>query len=99
MNSTEPVETDRQTRSALDYYAEGIARGKEGRDDEALTLFTLALAVNPSLASAWTGRGFALGKLGRFQEEIECCDQALCLILPVSMHGITRRLPLENWAG
>ena len=65
------------SRSALEYYNEGLALGREGRDEEDITLLTLALAVNPALASAWVGRGFALGKLGRFQEEIECCDQAL----------------------
>ena len=73
------VENGGNVRSDLDYYREGLARGREGRHDEALTLFTLALDVNPALASAWAGRGFALGKLGRFQEEIESCDRALCI--------------------
>ena len=50
--------------------------GKEGHE-EALNLFSLALEKDPNLAIAWVGRGFALGKLGRFEEEIECCKQAI----------------------
>ena len=73
----EDTEDVRPPRTSRDYYREGLALGREGRHEDALSTFSLALSDNPGHALAWVGSGFALGKLGRYDEEIECCEKAI----------------------
>jgi len=62
-----------------DYYLEGLALGREKRHEDALLAFSEALSRDPNRVLAWVGKGFTLGKLGRYEEEIECCEKAISL--------------------
>ena len=71
--SPELAENSQSHKNGYDFYLKGHALGREGRHEDALLAFSQALSIDPNLALAWAGKGFALGKLGRYDEEIECC--------------------------
>jgi len=68
----------------------GEAASRQGRQQDALTLFREAIIVDPRYAPAWSGAGYVLGKLGRYAEEIMCCDRAVELD-PLSSHGLAQQ--------
>ncbi|MEE9264333.1 MAG: tetratricopeptide repeat protein, partial [Vicinamibacteria bacterium] len=53
------------------------AAGREGT--ERVTEGDRAIELKPHLAEAWLNKGTALGRLGQFQEALECYDRALQL--------------------
>ena len=49
------------------------------REEEAISCFDQALAIDPRCAMAWHNKGNALHNLGRREEAISCFDQALAI--------------------
>lgn len=58
-------------------FRRGIRLLKVGRNNEAYDYFNKIIFKNPKLKSAWLNKGVAVGKLGDFQEEIDCYKRAL----------------------
>jgi tetratricopeptide (TPR) repeat protein len=50
-----------------------------GRNEEAMSCFDQALAIDPRIAEAWNNKGKALADLGRPEEAISCYEQALAI--------------------
>src|SRR5208337_5603861 len=50
-----------------------------GSFSDALPLFVRALDLDPALLDAWSGKGMALGALGRHEAALLAFDQALAL--------------------
>ncbi len=61
---------------ALELWREGTARLLAGELEEAITLFTESLNVQPT-AEAYTFRGWAYSFAGRLEEAIEECREAI----------------------
>jgi len=70
----------REKESADNWCKEGLALAGLGRHDkdykEALEAFDKAIDTNDQLAEAWFGKGFALGRLGRYKEALEALGKA-----------------------
>ena len=66
--SPEISENKQSPEKGGDYYLEGLALGREGRHEDALLAFSEALSIDPNRVLAWVGKGFTLGKLGRYEE-------------------------------
>jgi predicted O-linked N-acetylglucosamine transferase (SPINDLY family) len=58
----------------------GVLRGQQGRNSEALELFTAALRINPQAGPVWMNYGNVLRALGRGAEAVAAFDKALALI-------------------
>ena len=82
-----------------EFYLEGLSLGREGRHEDALTSFSLALAIDPGLALAWVGRGFALGNWARTKTRSSAATKQSNSIRTASMPGITRDLPMACSTG
>ena len=85
--SPEISENKQSPEKDRDYYLEGLALGRERRHEEALLAFSEVLSRDPNRVLAWVGKGFTLGKLGRYEEEIECCEKAISQIGRASCRG------------
>ncbi len=59
--------------------AAGLAALEQERHDDALAAFRRATAADPMNADAWSGTGFALRKLGRFEAAFEAYGRALAI--------------------
>ena len=59
------------------YYNRGLAYGKKGKYDQAISDFTRALELNPGNARAYDRRGFAYGKKGQYDQAISDFTKAL----------------------
>lgn len=65
--------------SAMFAYAEGDALLMQGRDDEALEKFALAIDMVPTYALAYEGRAAAYGELDQLENQIADYEQAVAL--------------------
>jgi tetratricopeptide (TPR) repeat protein len=59
------------------FYQKGLKELWQKNYSIALTYFQKATVKNPDNADAWFQVGYCYGKLGRYQEEIEACKQAI----------------------
>ena len=50
---------------------------KQGKYEEAITLYSTHLSFHPENSDAWANKGFSLSVLGKHNEAIECFDKAL----------------------
>jgi Flp pilus assembly protein TadD len=66
-------------RSAQDFLAQGDRFLKEKNYPKAMEAYRQAVRLNPNLAGAHRGLGYALGKLNRWPEGVEAYKQAVAL--------------------
>ena len=59
------------------YYNRGIAYGKKGQYDRAISDFTKAIEIDPRYAEAYNNRGIAYGKKGQYDRAISDYTKAL----------------------
>ena len=55
-----------------------VAKGSQGRHSEALAALDQILTIQSS-ARVWSNKGAALGRLGRYEEALKACDEAIKL--------------------
>ncbi|AEA47589.1 tetratricopeptide repeat protein [Archaeoglobus veneficus] len=58
-------------------YLRAVYYYRKGEYEKAMTLCNWALAVDPTYADAWNGKGAVLYKFGKYYEAIECFTKAL----------------------
>ena len=68
------------TSDAETVYAAGVRMQRQGRLDEAVTHYTQAIAIDPTLAQAYSNRGSTYLNLGEPEKAIADLDEALSLI-------------------
>ena len=57
----------------------GIAKGSQGRHEDALGAFDECLKLDPKNADAWNDKGLALSRLGRHEDALRAYDECLKL--------------------
>jgi len=62
-----------------DIVNKGLSYWRLGFGREALELFDRAIAMDPGVAGAWSGRALVFEGAGRHDEALPCCDRALAL--------------------
>jgi tetratricopeptide (TPR) repeat protein len=72
-----PISTKGRTLEAYELHNKGTALANLGRNQEALTCYDRALAIDPHLVESWSSKGVSLSKLGRAEEAVVCIDRAL----------------------
>src|SRR5690606_17945154 len=63
--------------SEASFVAEGTRLSRKKMQEEALFWFDQALQQHPDYTPALLGKAFAYGKMGKYDEEIRCCDLVL----------------------
>ena len=58
-------------------YNDGVDAQEDGRLEEAVTLYTEAIELDPELAQAYVSRSAAYGDLGRFEEALDDATKAI----------------------
>src|SRR5664280_2193422 len=66
-------------RNAAAWYNKGNSLHRLGHDEEAISSYDKALALNPRDAMTWDNKGSSLSSLGRYEEALDCLDKALAL--------------------
>jgi tetratricopeptide (TPR) repeat protein len=74
------AEEQSRTEKALELYRRGAQLSREGRFEEAVPLFERAVEINSRLSAAYEELGYALYRLGRYEESIAASQAALRLI-------------------
>lgn len=74
----------------------GFTAGTEGRMEEALQHFDLAVALTPEDNEAWFNRSVALADLGRYEEALESSDRAVAITPESDAAWSTRGSALAN---
>jgi len=69
----------RGSRDANRFYRQGRYLSEQENFEEAVEAFTQAIQIDPTLALALNGRGYARLRLHRYQDAIEDCSQAIRL--------------------
>ena len=64
---------------AASLHSEGQRRADLGHQEQALTCYDQALAIDPKVSRVWNSKGHCLFVLRRYEEAIACYDQALAL--------------------
>jgi tetratricopeptide (TPR) repeat protein len=67
-----------------------------GRTQEALACFDRAIAMDPTLAQAWSNKGSTLAGLGRNEEALRCIDRALEIDPRYAPGWFSRGVALDN---
>jgi tetratricopeptide (TPR) repeat protein len=60
-------------------YNKGVTLSNIGKYEEAITLFDMALEINPHFVDAMYNKADALGELGKYEEALEWTEKALTL--------------------
>jgi len=58
-------------------FSQALFLQEQERHQDAIGVYNSILEINPRLAEAWSNKGAALGRLGRYPEELQCCEKAL----------------------
>gem|GEM_PF-813753 len=66
-------------QTAGTYAAEGDELSDQGKFEDALVKYDLAITMEPKLAFAWCGKGLALYNLTRYDEALDAFDQAIAI--------------------
>src|SRR5262249_29678478 len=82
----------RRTDLAIAYHLRGADYLKTGRDDEAISDFDHALAINPKLATVWNDRAIAFRHKGDFTRAFADYGEAIKLMPHVDNFYLNRGL-------
>jgi arylsulfatase A-like enzyme/Tfp pilus assembly protein PilF len=63
--------------AVLEAFKRAVARGREGRDEEAVAGLRAVLADSPGMLDAWEALGLSLARLGREKEAIQALERAV----------------------
>ena len=65
------------TREVKDWMDLGILEAREGRYRTAMELYDRALLNYPTYAEAWAWKAAAYAQLNKFQDALDCAEQAI----------------------
>ena len=87
-------------KAAEAHHLEGITLYKQGRFQEALLRYDMALALNPEFPSALNSKGFVLQDMDRMDEALTCFTQAVALAPEFAMGRLNlgmAQLKVGDW--
>lgn len=65
------------THEVKDLMEEGLKEARGGKYMAAMEFYDLALTTYPSYAEAWAWKAAAYAQINKFQDALECADQAI----------------------